>query len=122
MINNNKITISKEYANLIPPQTKEEYQSLKESIKQDGLFVPIIVNQNGVLLDGHHRYKACQELGIQPKFVTKAFDNELNERIDCNLKRRQLNNFQRVELALKSKPILEEVAKRNMSSGGKGVR
>jgi hypothetical protein len=35
---------------------------------------------------------------------------------------RQLNNFQRTEVALKSKSILEEIVKQNESQGGKGVR
>lgn len=126
MVEDESITTDHSYANLVPRLTKEEYESLKESIKQNGLWVPLIVNRNGILLDGYHRYKACQELGIKnPKFETKTFDNELDEKlfvIDCNLKRRQLTDFQKIELALKSKPILEEIAKGHMSSGGKGDR
>src|SRR5215207_10752144 len=118
------ITINQEYARLVPEISAEEYDALKQSIKENGLYVPIIVNQNGILLDGHHRYKACQELGITPSQVVRKFADELDEKlfvIDCNLTRRQLNNFQRTELALKSKPILEKIAKRNESLGGKGV-
>src|SRR5215216_564010 len=119
------ITINQEYARLVPEISAEEYDALKQSIKENGLYVPIIVNQNGILLDGHHRYKACQELGITPSQVVRKFADELDEKlfvIDCNLTRRQLNNFQRTELALKSKPILEAIAKRNESLGGKGGR
>src|SRR5215204_1177916 len=119
------ITINQEYARLVPEISAEEYNALKQSIKENGLYVPIIVNQNGILLDGHHRYKACQELGITPSQVVRKFADELDEKlfvIDCNLTRRQLNNFQRTELALKSKPILEAIAKRNESLGGKGDR
>jgi ParB-like chromosome segregation protein Spo0J len=123
---NRRIRINPEYANMVPKQSPEEYESLKQSIKEEnGLYVPIIVNQNGVILDGHHRYKACQELGIEPETVVKEFNNELDEQlfvIDCNLVRRQLNSFQRTELALRSKPILEAIAKRNESIGGKGGR
>jgi ParB-like chromosome segregation protein Spo0J len=54
---------------MVPELSPEEYESLKQSIMKDGLYVPIIVNQNGIILDGHHRYKACQELGIEPKTV-----------------------------------------------------
>jgi ParB-like chromosome segregation protein Spo0J len=69
-----KITTNQEYANLVPPLSAEEYESLKQSIKQNGLWVPIVVNSQGVILDGHHRFKACQELGIkESKTVTKAF-------------------------------------------------
>jgi hypothetical protein len=119
------ITINQEYAKLVPEISVEEYEALKQSVKENGLYVPIIVNQNGVLLDGHHRYKACLELGITASHMVKEFQDELDEKlfvIDCNLTRRQLNNFQRTELALKSKPILEAIAKRNESLGGKGVR
>jgi hypothetical protein len=83
------------------------------------------VNQDGIILDGHHRYKACQELGIEPKTIVREFSDKLEEQlfvIDCNLIRRQLNNFQRTVLALKSKSILTEIAKKNMSLGGKGSK
>jgi ParB-like chromosome segregation protein Spo0J len=123
---NRRIRINPEYASMIPKQSPEEYESLKQSIKEEnGLYVPIVVNQNGVILDGHHRYKACQELGIEPKALVKEFNNELDEQlfvIGCNLVRRQLNSFQKIELALKSKPLLEAIAKRNESIGGKGGR
>ena len=83
-----QIRINSEYASMVPKQSPEEYESLKQSIKEEnGLYVPIIVNQNGVILDGHHRYKACQELGIEPKALVKEFNNQLDEQqfvIDCN--------------------------------------
>jgi ParB-like chromosome segregation protein Spo0J len=121
-----KIRISHEYASLIPELSTQEYESLKQSIKQNGLWVPIVVNKDGVILDGHHRYKVCQELGIEePKTETKEFKDKLEEQIfviDSNLQRRHLNNFQRTELALKSKSILDQIVKRNESLGGKGDR
>jgi ParB-like chromosome segregation protein Spo0J len=120
---NPQVKINPEYASLVSELSPEEYESLKQSIKKEnGLYVPIIVNQNGVILDGHHRYKACQELGIEPKTLVREFKDKLEEQlfvIDCNLIRRQLNNFQKTELALKPKPILEAIVKRNESLGGK---
>jgi ParB-like chromosome segregation protein Spo0J len=118
-----QVKINPEYASLVSELSPQEYESLKQSIMKDGLYVPIIVNQNGIILDGHHRYKACQELGIEPKTLVKVFEDKLEEQlfvIECNLIRRQLNNFQRIELALKSKPKLEAIVKRNESLGGKG--
>lgn len=47
---------------------------------------------------------------VEPKILVREFKDKLEEQlfvIDCNLIRRQLNNFQKTELALKSKPILE---------------
>jgi ParB-like chromosome segregation protein Spo0J len=120
-----QIRINPEYASLVPELSPEESESLNQSIKANGLYVPIIVNQDGTILDGHHRFKACQELGIEPKTIVREFSDKLEERlfvIDCNLIRRQLNHFQRTELALKSKPILEAIVKGNESLGGKGDR
>jgi hypothetical protein len=120
-----QIRINPEYASLVPEPSPEEWDSLKQSIKANGLYLPIIVNQNGTILDGHHRYKACQELGIEPETIVREFSDKLEERlfvIGCNLTRRQLNHFQRTESALKSKPILEAIAKGNESLGGKGDR
>src|SRR5687768_3869255 len=118
-----QIRISSEYASLVPGLSPEEYESLKQSIKEEnGLYVPIIINQDGIILDGHHRYKACQELGIEPKTLVRRFKDKLEEElfvINCNLIRRQLNNFQKTELALKSKPLLEAMVKGNESLGGK---
>ena len=54
--------------------------------------------------------------------MAKAFDGELEEKlavIDSNLTGRQLNTFQRIELALQKKPILEEIARQKQRLGGK---
>ena len=61
------------------------------------------------------------ELKIKPRTEIKTFESDLHERlfvVDSNLNRRHLNDYQRAKLALWAKPILEEIAKRNMKSGG----
>ena len=93
-----------------------EFVAFKADIKERGQLVPITVNDHGVILDGHHRFRACQELGINCEFIEKNFHDELLEKlfvIDVNENRRHLNKFQRAELALKKKPILEELARKN---------
>ena len=47
--------------------TDEQYVSLRESIALVGQVTPIYTF-DGKILDGRHRYKACLELGIEPKF------------------------------------------------------
>jgi ParB-like chromosome segregation protein Spo0J len=41
----------------------------------------IAVNKVNILLDGHHRYRACQALGIEPKIEVKEFANPLDEKL-----------------------------------------
>ncbi len=76
-----QVKINPEYASLVSELSPQEYESLKQSIMKDGLYVPIIVNQNGIILDGHHRYKACKELGIEPKTLVKVFEDKLEEQL-----------------------------------------
>jgi N6-adenosine-specific RNA methylase IME4/ParB-like chromosome segregation protein Spo0J len=120
-----QIKISK-YADKVPSLSEGEYNSLKQSIADHGLYEPITINPDGDVLDGHHRLKVCKELGIEPRFKIKASNDEVEEEIfviDVNVARRQLNDYQRGELLLsKKKPILEKIAKENMSLGGKGVK
>ena len=97
-----EIIINDEYFNLVPRSSKEEFQALKESIMIEGQQEPIIINDKGVILDGHTRYTICEELGRDPEYRIKTFKTEYEERfyvVSCNLLRRQLNNFQKIELA-----------------------
>ena len=74
------------YSTKIDRLTKQEYDLLKQSIAKDGLYEAIKINKSGDVLDGHHRLQICQELGIQPRFEVKQFDDELQERSqNCNI-------------------------------------
>lgn len=69
-----------------------------------------------MILDGYHRFKACKELGIEPKDVTRDFGDELHERLFVveNLRnRRHLNDYERGTLNLNYKSIIAEIAKQN---------
>ena len=110
------IRIKEEYASLVPAMPPQEYQSLKQNIKENGQHLPIILNQDGVLLDGHHRYRVCKELQIDPHIDIKRFDNPSTEKqfvIHVNLKRRHLSDAQRAEFGHILKPIYEDIARQN---------
>lgn len=109
-----------EYEKLLPKLSKQDYEKLKESIRQNGLYEAITVNREGFILDGYHRFRACQELGVMPKVEVKDFANQLDEKffvIEANLNRRHLNEFQRAELGLVLLEIERERAKQR-----KGMR
>jgi len=109
------INVNPEYEALCIPLTSEEYECLKESIRKDRLWIPLIVNPDGVVLDGHHRYRACKEVGRpwdDPKSVVKRFGSKLLEKkfiIETNLKRRQLTTLQKVEMAMIDRSKLVEL-------------
>ena len=45
-----------EYEKIVPKLKLEEYQELKSSIAENGLYHPIIINKDGFILDGHHKH------------------------------------------------------------------
>jgi site-specific DNA-methyltransferase (adenine-specific) len=121
-ISNLELKINPEYAKLVPPLTDSDYSGLKRSIQNEGLHYAITLNKKFEVLDGHHRFKVCQELGIEPKTEVKTFTDELYEKlfvINSNSKRRQLTEFQRLELASLKEPLLKEIARKNMYRGVK---
>ena len=78
------LKINSEYAELVPPLSIQEYEALKRSISEKGFWKsnPIVVNKEGIILDGHHRYKACKELQVEPITTTaELFDGRLEEKL-----------------------------------------
>jgi ParB-like chromosome segregation protein Spo0J len=73
--------------------TAEEYEGLKASIKERGQEVPILL-LNGQILDGRHRYLACQELGIDPVITEIDTADPLGLVFTLNLQRRHLDKGQ----------------------------
>ncbi len=81
--------------NALPPLPDEQYEALKADIAARGVLVPVIVDaETGALVDGHHRVRACRELGRPfPRSIKRRFANARERReeaIRLNLLRRQL--------------------------------
>lgn len=87
---------------VMPELNSEEYLELKADIEARGVMVPIELDENGNVLDGHHRIKICQELGITdfPR-VIRAGMTEAEKRLHArklNMARRHLSQEQRRSL------------------------
>ena len=74
------LRISPEYEKLLPRMSEEEFAQLKNSIKEEGQHYPIIANEDLEVLDGHHRFRACIELGIEPDFEVRKFEDKILEK------------------------------------------
>lgn len=74
---------------------EDELHDLAESIKESGLELPIVLDPDGVLLDGRNRLAACQLAGVEPRFTTYAGTDQIAFIASCNLLRRNLSEGQR---------------------------
>ena len=55
------LTIDPEFADQIPPLTDEEYKQLEENILAEGAVINPLIVWDGVIVDGHNRYRILQK-------------------------------------------------------------
>jgi ParB-like chromosome segregation protein Spo0J len=88
-------------ASIFPPLSEEAFDRLKADIKANGQNEPIVY-WNGLLIDGRHRLRACEELGIEPMSCEIEPDQDpVAFVLSANLHRRQLKQSQRAMIAAK---------------------
>ena len=116
------IIIDKEFEQLIPPLTEEEYKGLEASILAEGCRDPLVTWHviGEILIDGHNRYKICTKHNIPFTTVRKDFasrDEALLWIMRNQLSRRNLSDIQRVELVRKCEDAVKSQAKKRQMSG-----
>src|SRR4029453_1058981 len=89
-----------ELALVFPPMTESEFAAFKEDIREHGQHEPITLYE-GKILDGLHRYRACQELGREPRVFRFAGNPRAAAqlRLGRNFHRRHLTTSQRAMVA-----------------------
>jgi ParB-like chromosome segregation protein Spo0J len=72
-----KYKIEPEIQKCLPPLDKEAYQDLKTSLEKgyDKDYPIIVWKGHGVIVDGHHRYSLCRDLGKEPVISEKDFES-----------------------------------------------
>lgn len=86
------MTIDKEFKDLIPPLSDDEFKQLEENIIEHGCRDPLVI-WNGTLIDGHNRYDICTRNEIEYNVVSIEFEGRdaVKDWIDKNqLGRRNL--------------------------------
>ena len=109
------IVIREDFKKLIPALTGEEYKQLEANILSEGIRDPLVV-WNGYLVDGHNRYAIANKYSLEFRTVNKEFKdgNEAKEWMILNqFGRRNLNTYQRSELALELESVFSVKAKEN---------
>ena len=113
------LTVDKEFQELIPPLSDNDYQQLKDSLLREGCRDPICV-WNNTIVDGHNRYAICTENNIPYKTKNVEFASRDEAKlwmIDVQLSRRNMELADKIILAQQKKPLLEKIAKERMRLG-----
>ncbi|GIV22163.1 MAG: hypothetical protein KatS3mg023_3914 [Armatimonadota bacterium] len=89
----------------MPPLSECEYEALKADIAEHGVLVPIVLDAHGAVVDGHHRLRACEELGIKDyPVVVRQYpdeDSRTEDVLKLNLQRRHIDRARLKELAVR---------------------
>src|SRR5699024_2106151 len=72
-----------------------ELEELAESIKQNGQRQPIVLTEDGLILDGRNRAKACEMVNVEPEVTVYDGDDLAEYVIDANSARRHMPSGQR---------------------------
>jgi ParB-like chromosome segregation protein Spo0J len=86
-------------ADRFPMMSEADFAALVADIRTNGLHEPIVMFE-GRILDGRHRFRACQLLNIMPSFELFDGDARAARRLadSLNIHRRHLNGKTRREL------------------------
>jgi ParB-like chromosome segregation protein Spo0J len=101
-------------ADLFPMMTDEELANLAADIKANGLISPIVVDKDGVIIDGRNRDRACEIAGIEPATVLFGGDDPRAYIIASNISRRHLTKGQQAMALAMIYPVPEK--------GGRGKK
>ena len=108
-----ELRIDPDFRDAIQPLSPEEIAQLESNIKANGCRDPLVI-WNDIIVDGHHRYEICRKLDIPFQTVSMDFPDRESAKIwmlNNQLGRRNLNDFQRSEIALQLEELLKGQAK-----------
>jgi ParB-like chromosome segregation protein Spo0J len=92
-----------ELAEAFPPMDEEAFAALVEDIRQNGLLTRITMTEDGKILDGRNRYRACLAADVEPKYEVYHGDGTREDLvgfvISRNFHRRHLTESQRAMVA-----------------------
>ena len=98
----------------LPRLSDDEYAALEQSIRVHGVQVPVLVDENGSVIDGHHRREIADRLDIAypcKRAVGLTDEQKRTLALSLNIDRRHLGRKQKrklVEQSLKADPQLSD--------------
>ena len=103
-----KQTIKTPFKDVLPPLKQSEQEALAADIKANGVLHPVVIDEYGNILDGHHRYAIDHNA---PTRVVSGLspDEKVAYTIRANLARRNLSSDQIKEVAKQQKRIATDL-------------
>lgn len=95
-----ELRIDDEFRAICPPLAEDEKRRLRESVLHEGVR-DAVATWNGTIVDGHHRYEICRDLGIDCPSRAIVFADRSAAKawiISNQLARRNLTDIQRAYL------------------------
>ena len=105
-----------ELRELLPPLGEEQFSALEADILNNGCYVPIIVDEEFHIVDGHHRQSICAKHGLPYTMLVFSFGDMLEAKqwaLDTQKNQRNLDKWELGKIALKLRPDVETRAKAN---------
>jgi transposase len=104
-----KLIVNPAFEELIEPLEAEELNTLREDLRQRGCILPILT-WNSMIIDGHTRYRLCNDLNIPFKTQEMEFEDEDAAKIwilTNQVARRNIDRFRRYELLVKRDSLIK---------------
>lgn len=121
-----ELKIDPEFRDKIPPLTDAEFEQLRENILSDGEVYEPIVTWNGVIVDGHNRWRIVQE---NPQIPFRTKEIEFANKWEAfawmykkQLGRRNLSDEQKTYLMGKRNEAEKLAVGSNQHTHGEGVQ
>lgn len=104
-------------AAIFPMLPDDELADLAADIQQNGLIHPLVLDQDGRLVDGRNRLAACRLAGIEPVYTSLNGADPVAYIMSTNWNRRHLNSGQRaVAVVLVDRFNLKQSSQRQLSA------
>ncbi len=107
---------------LLPRLSDADLRRLTESIRERGVQVPVLVDEHGDVLDGHHRLLIAESLGINCPRQTRRDLLPHEKRllaVSLNIDRRQMTDTEMTALGRRIKPDIAERARERQKALGR---
>lgn len=96
------------FSNLLPPLTTDEFSSLESDINAVGVWNPILIDEEGNILDGHHRFRIMPDA---PRKIIHGLSHQQKQAFvfRSNFARRNLSPEQKKEALQQMKQLAKNL-------------